>query len=189
MDRALCQARQSVRRGRRLHDALHTSDHGGTPNWQSRAPTGAQRKWDYYRSGFGLAAEQLTFAKAIDRAWPAFDDPIPKIDGQDRDLEHIRKVYAMLEKRDGLKVEKFRLGGGPCPAETCAVGASGSQYLCNVVLAAKKCEIRDLYADVDHPLPTETSMKRHELGLIVEYAISSSSPGRLLGQDRMRTSP
>ena len=80
------------------------ADHGGTPNWQSRAPTGAQRKWDYYRSGFGLAAEQLTFAKAIDRAWPAFDDPIPKIDGQDRDLEHIRKVYAMLEKRDGLKV-------------------------------------------------------------------------------------
>lgn len=150
------------------------ADHGGTPNWQSRAPTGAQRKWDYYRSGFGLAAEQLTFAKAIDRAWPAFDDPIPKIDGQDRDLEHIRKVYAMLEKRDGLKVEKFRLGAAdqivPLKDPAACRGFKVRNICANGRIAAKNGEIRDLYADViTRCHPKNLNENGMSLGLIVEY--------------------
>lgn len=150
------------------------ADHGGTPNWQSRAPTGAQRKWDYYRSGFGLAAEQLTFAKAIDRAWPAFDDPIPKIDGQDRDLEHIRKVYAMLEKRDGLKVEKFRLGAAdqivPLKDPAACRGFKVRNICANGRIAAKNGEIRDLYADViTRCHPKNLNENGMSLGMIVEY--------------------
>lgn len=150
------------------------ADHGGTPNWQSRAPTGAQRKWDYYRSGFGLAAEQLTFAKAIDRAWPAFDDPIPKIDGQDRDLEHIRKVYAMLEKRDGLKVEKFRLGAVdqivPLKDPAACRGFKVRNICANGRIAAKNGEIRDLYADViTRCHPKNLNENGMSLGMIVEY--------------------
>lgn len=150
------------------------ADHGGTPNWQSRAPTGALRKWDYYRSGFGLAAEQLTFAKAIDRAWPAFDDPIPKIDGQDRDLEHIRKVYAMLEKRDGLKVEKFRLGAAdqivPLKDPAACRGFKVRNICANGRIAAKNGEIRDLYADViSRCHPKNLNENGMSLGLIVEY--------------------
>ena len=83
-------------------------DHVGTPHWQSRrvlkkdeTPTGLAR------SGFGLAAETLHFKKAIDRGWPDYDDPVPT---HELPLEHMKKVYAFLAKRDGLKVEKFRLG-------------------------------------------------------------------------------
>ena len=150
------------------------ADHGGTPNWQSRAPTGAQRKWDYYRSGFGLAAEQLTFAKAIDRAWPTFDDPIPKIDGQDRDLEHIRKVYAMLEKRDGLKVEKFRLGATdqvvPLKDPAACVGFKVRNICANGRIAAKDGKIRDLYADlIARHHPKNLNENGMSTGMIVEY--------------------
>lgn len=150
------------------------ADHGGTPNWQSRAPTGAQRKWDYYRSGFGLAAEQLTFAKAIDRAWPTFDDPIPKVDGQDRDLEHIRKVYAMLEKRDGLKVEKFRLGATdqvvPLKDPAACVGFKVRNICANGRIAAKDGKIRDLYADViTRCHPKNLNENGMSTGMIAEY--------------------
>lgn len=87
------------------------ADHCGTPKWQSAAPGVAWWKYDYVRSGFGLAAEQLHFAKAIDRGWPDYDDPIPLTP---KDLvavrDHMKKLYAHLGTRDGLTVEKFRLG-------------------------------------------------------------------------------
>ena len=94
------------------------SDHTGTPNWRSSAPFGdypgspgtVRPGADYYRSGFGLAAERLRFRRAIDRGWPGYDDPSPFADGPDRELEHMRKVYAWLMERDGLAVEKFRVG-------------------------------------------------------------------------------
>ena len=94
------------------------ADHTGTPNWRSSAPFGdypgspgsLRPGADYYRSGFGLAAERLHFKKAIDRGWPDYSDPVPHIDGPERECEHMRKVYAWLAERDGLVVEKFRLG-------------------------------------------------------------------------------
>lgn len=94
------------------------ADHTGTPKWCSSAPfgdnpgspgavpSGAQ----YYRSGFGLAAERLRFKRAIDRGWPDYDDPVPFVEGPSREYEHMRRIYAWLQKRDGLAVEKFRLG-------------------------------------------------------------------------------
>lgn len=87
------------------------ADHCGTPNWQSAAPGVEWWKYDYVRSGFGLAAEQLHFGKAIDRGWPDYDDPIP-VRGRELSavLDHMRRLYAHLGKRDGLAVEKFRLG-------------------------------------------------------------------------------
>jgi len=59
------------------------------------------------RSGFGQAAEWLHFGKAIDRSWPDFDDPVPIAT---RETAHMRKVYEALCRRDGMSVEKFRLG-------------------------------------------------------------------------------
>ncbi len=59
------------------------------------------------RSGFGQAAEFLHFTKAIDRSWPDFNDPVPIAT---RETRHMRKVYEALQRRDGLSVEKFRLG-------------------------------------------------------------------------------
>lgn len=86
------------------------SDHTGYAGWQSLA-----RGWNVglkgcFRSGFALAAEFLHFGKAIDRGYPNYDDPIPTPDGDITSLGHMKRLYAALKERDGLVVEKFRLG-------------------------------------------------------------------------------
>ena len=53
--------------------------------------------------------EYLTFRRAIDRAWPTFDDPLPMPDSYDSGIiVQMREVYRELERR-GTKVERFRL--------------------------------------------------------------------------------
>ena len=86
-------------------------DHTGTPCWQSRRVLGDDgERTGCWRSGFGLAIEHLHFRRAVDRGWPDYDDPIPFVDSELRPLEHMKRIYACLAKRDGLVVEKFRLG-------------------------------------------------------------------------------
>ena len=150
------------------------SDHCGTPNWQSRAPGTQWWKFDYYRSGFGLAAEQLKFRKAIDRAWPTFDDPIPKYDGGDRELEHMKKLYALLQKRDGLQIEKFRLGATdqivPVKDASACAGFSVRHICANGRIAAKDGTVRDLYADyIARVHPRGLNENGMSTGMIFEY--------------------
>ncbi len=67
----------------------------------------------YHRTGFALAAETLHFRKAIDRGWPDYDDPLPypkDPDWMGGSLTVMRKVYRFLAARDGLTVEKLRVG-------------------------------------------------------------------------------
>ena len=85
-------------------------DHTGTPCWQSRRVQDKKDRTGCYRSGFGLAIEHLHFRKAIDRGWPNYDDPVPFVESEWKCLEHMKKIYAYLAERDGLEVEKFRLG-------------------------------------------------------------------------------
>ena len=87
-------------------------DHTGTPCWQSSSAieNDGKRTAGCWRSGFGLAIEHLHFRKAVDRGWPNYDDPIPFVDSAWKPLEHMKRIYACLAKRDGLEVEKFRLG-------------------------------------------------------------------------------
>ena len=87
-------------------------DHTGSSIWQSsRVLKRGERPTGLARSGFGLAAETLHFKKAIDRGWPDYDDPVAEYPNDERlSLEHMKQVYAFLAKRDGLTVEKFRLG-------------------------------------------------------------------------------
>ena len=89
----------------------HT-DHVGSLYWQSVRPLKkGEKPTGLVRSGFGLAAETLHFKKAIDRGWPDYDDPVSRYNNEERlSLEHMKQVYAFLAKRDGLTVEKFRLG-------------------------------------------------------------------------------
>ena len=89
----------------------HT-DHVGSPYWQSARPLKkGQKPTGLVRSGFGLAAETLHFKKAIDRGWPDYDDPVSRYNNEERlSLELMKQVYSFLAKRDGLTVEKFRLG-------------------------------------------------------------------------------
>ena len=63
----------------------------------------------FCESGFGAALETLTFRRAIDRGWPDYNRPRPLVD-QPKELEHMKAIYAFLAKRDGLKIERIRVG-------------------------------------------------------------------------------
>ncbi|MBO7722068.1 MAG: MBL fold metallo-hydrolase [Kiritimatiellae bacterium] len=85
------------------------NDHGGGSKWHAGVTTG--RNPDYYLSGFAQAAETLHFKTAIDRGWPDYSTPAPYGGGEIAALvDNMKALYAHLEKRDGLKVERFRLG-------------------------------------------------------------------------------
>ena len=81
------------------------ADHGGCTSFHAgKAPSGK-----YFLSGFGQAAEFLTFGTAIDRTWPDYTDPIPLLP-QDV-VNNMRPLYEELARR-GTSVEKFRLEKG-----------------------------------------------------------------------------
>lgn len=94
------------------------------------------------RSGFGQAAEFLHFAKAIDRSWPDFSDPVPIAT---RETKHMRKVYEALRRRDGLAVEKFRLGATDqiVPLHGSAPGFSCRNICANGRIALPDGTVRD----------------------------------------------
>ena len=86
------------------------SDHTGIENWAKPKPPGFPDNGGCARSGFALVAETVKFRRAIDRGWPDYNQPLV-IDKDGREeLAHMRKVYAWLQKRDGLHVEQCRLG-------------------------------------------------------------------------------
>ncbi len=85
------------------------NDHGGCLNAHAGMTKG--RTPDYPLSGFAQAAEQLHFKTAIDRGWPDYNDPVKISDGIDGGVLRLMKsLYPYLASRDGLTVEKFRLG-------------------------------------------------------------------------------
>ena len=94
--------------GRKVDYMLLThyhDDHSGCTRFHAgKAPNGK-----YYLSGFGQAAEFLTFGTAIDRAWPDYTDPIPLL--PQTSVDNMRPLYEELARR-GTTVEKFRLEKG-----------------------------------------------------------------------------
>ena len=83
------------------------SDHAGTPKWCAGRASAADG--GYALSGFAQAAQQLRFKTAIDRGWPDYREPALPF-GQPEVLENMKRLYAHLARRDGLTVEKIRLG-------------------------------------------------------------------------------
>lgn len=82
----------------------HVGGYYGTE--MKRTPEG-----EYLLSGFALAAEQLTFKRAIDRVGPDFDaDFMKDVRPKGGPLENMRALYRHLSRRDGLVHEKVRLG-------------------------------------------------------------------------------
>lgn len=121
------------------------SDHGGgRGNHAGLAPNG-----EYYLSGFGQAMEYLSFGKAIDRAWPTFDDPLPRrMEDDSWMLAHMQGVYRELERR-GTVVERFRLEKGGDQLRPMHGGATGFgiRPLCaNGRILMPDGTVRDLYA-------------------------------------------
>lgn len=125
------------------------ADHTGSPGWTSLAPS--KVKTGLVRSGFGLAAEQLHFSRAVDRGWPDYDDPLPPGHGESPGvIDHMRAVYGFLAKRDGLTVERFRLGAKD--QIVCRHGAAADFSVFNLCgngrVALRDGSVRDFYADL-----------------------------------------
>ena len=122
------------------------SDHGGGRGYHAGlAPNG-----EYYLSGFGQAMEWLSFGKAIDRAWPTFDDPLPRRPEDDTWMvAHMQGVYRELERR-GTVVERFRLEKGSDqlrPLHGDAQGFGIRPLCANGRVLMPDGAVRDLYAD------------------------------------------
>ena len=83
-------------------------DHMGTVQWYSKKLNRGGR--DYYLSGFSEAAEFLHFRKAIDRVGGVFDGSELFEPGINRFEYLIECLYGHLKARDGLEVQKFRVG-------------------------------------------------------------------------------
>ena len=145
------------------------SDHSGNDKWgEGRFAWG---RHSICRSGFAQAAETLKFGKAFDRGWPTFDEPIPCVRcGQDS-LEHVQKTYEWLQRRDGLKIEKFKVGAVNQVAMLKNAAAYPDFKITNICANGKILTrdggIRDLYAEFHNARSlNENAMS---LGMIVQY--------------------
>ena len=160
------------------------SDHAGTPRWQKYprvesafpgvsepcGPVGGCA-----RSGIGLAAEFLRFKRATDRGFPTYADPLALGgDGQEQPeiANHVRSVWQRLQSRDGLILEKFRLGAsdqfvaerGPAP------GFSVRNICANGRVAMPDGSVRDLYAPIlEKETPAAFNENALSLGMVFTY--------------------
>ncbi|MBP5639424.1 MAG: hypothetical protein J6X55_08090 [Victivallales bacterium] len=145
-------------------------DHSGTPIWQSIYP-GRKGVPNCNRSGFGLAAETLAFDTAIDRAWPEYNDPRDDVQ-KNLEVDHMKRLYKALQERDGLHVEKFRLG----TTDQIVQRYRPSDYAdfkvtnitCNGRILCKDGSIRDLYAE-RVKMPERLNENGMSLGMIFRY--------------------
>ena len=147
----------------------HHSDHAGRDGWG--AGTRGWKGQTLSTSGFLQAADTLRFKRGFDRGWPDFSDPIPNELCDAECYTHVRKVIAYLMERDGLQMEKFRVGAvnqvamlrDPAPYADFKVTniAGNGKILC------RDGSIRDLYAERHGAKKlNENGMS---LGLVVQY--------------------
>ena len=126
------------------------SDHTGCEGFHGGRTQG--RGEDYFLSGLAQVAETIRFKMAVDRGWPNYDDPIPLDPSADESsMGNTRKLFRYLTRRDGLKVEKFRLGAtdqlAPVRAPSACPGFSVRNLCANGRFVLPDGTVRDLYAD------------------------------------------
>ena len=148
------------------------SDHCGCYTYHAGMTKG--RNPDYALSGFAQAAEQLHFKTAIDRGWPDYRSPVKLSDKADGGSFKLMKVlYGYLRKRDGLKVEKFRVGAADQIVQRTknpvagfsAFNFAGNGCICSPVTH----ETRDLTAEIVRTHPRVLHENAMSLGTLFTY--------------------
>ena len=147
----------------------HHSDHGGMEGWGAGV-----REWKGRRlstSGFLQAADTLKFKVGFDRGWPDFNDPIPDELCDEECLPHIKDTIAYLGERDGLTMERFRVGAVNQVAMRHDAAAYPTFSIVNITgngkILCRDRSVRDLYAEMhDAEKLDENGMS---LGLLVQY--------------------
>ncbi len=124
------------------------SDHGGCMKFYASKDN--RDGMDYALSGFTQVGETLKFKKAIDRAYPSFDDPLPMSDVFDSGaVRNIKNFYEYHSKHSGLQVERFKLGStDQIRMLRHPAGNFSVKNICaNGRLLMPDGSIKDLYAD------------------------------------------
>ena len=93
-------------------------------------------------------AGSLAFAKAIDRGYPDYTDPIPNSAPAD-EFEHMTRIYKKLQERDQLKIEKFQLGSSDqiIPLKNKIQDFKVQNIAANGKILCRDGSIHDLYAE------------------------------------------
>ena len=128
---------------------------------------------EYILSGFSQAAEYLDFGRAIDRCWPAYDDPIPLIDDGGETVPHMKRFYGYMTASRGLRIEKFRLGATDQIVQLrnpdAYPGFSVRNICGNGRIAFPDGRIKDLYAGRKNPAPERFNENGMSLGMVFGY--------------------
>ena len=149
------------------------NDHAGSDRFYAEKQVRDGK--DYCLSGFSQAAEILNFKRAIDRAWPDYNDPIPDtLLGADPDTaEHMKRFYNYMQQHRGLQIEKFRLGATDQIVPLHHAGKYPSfqvRNLCaNGRIASKDGQITDLFAAKKAAGVTKLNENAMSLGMIFTY--------------------
>ena len=147
------------------------NDHGGDERFYSKKVVRGGE--DYFLSGFSEAAEYLSFRKAIDRCYPAYDDPIPLIDDSASQKTHMKKFYDYMHAERGLEIEKFSLGA----IDQIKLLRRRDRYpdfsvrniTANGRIVDKEGRIIDLYEDRKKLNPKKLNENGMSLGMIFRY--------------------
>jgi len=129
---------------------------------------------EFVLSGFTQAAERLSFRKAIDRAWPRYDDPLPmQDDGEGGVVGHIRSFYRRMSEQGNMEIVKFRVG------ETGQIsllhapdeypGFSVRNLCGNGRIASADGTVTDLYAEQIASGVKSLNENAMSLGIIISY--------------------
>ena len=147
-------------------------DHAGDPAFH--AGVMVRDGEEFALSGFTQAAERLTFHRAIDRAWPDYNDPLPKPDSSEGGcVGHMRRFYLRMQKNWGTKVEQFRVGATGQIAlqrEPDRYPGFSVRNICgNGQIAAPDGSLTQLYADEIAGGKTALNENGMSLGIIISY--------------------
>ena len=138
------------------------ADHCGSAAWQTKKREGTPLP-GCYRSGFALAAETLSFKTALDRGGAKHITP-HGFEFPPDTLDHMQKLYAALQQRDGLKIQQFEPGRTDqlclCHAPEKFKDFQITNIAANGRILCKDGSIRDLYCDNQDP-----AKNSHENGM------------------------
>lgn len=126
------------------------ADHCGS--WDYAKSVDTRLGQPYPLSGIPLAAETLSFHKAIDRAWPTYDDPLPVYRKEEGNVAFFMdNFYKYMIKERGMEVERFRLGETDQISMLQNGGSYPSFHIRNITangrIAMMDGTIRDLYRE------------------------------------------
>lgn len=148
------------------------NDHSGC--YGAHAGITKGRTPDYPLSGLAQAAEQLHFKTAIDRGWPDYKDPTPIPDSVDGgSLRLMKALYPYLQKRDGLNIEKFKLGASDQIVQRSTKPVkefSTFNFSCNGRICSPTThQTTDLAADLVRTAPKVLGENSMSLGTLFTY--------------------